>query len=300
MQFLDVKTDYAFKKVFGSEGSKNILKSFLNSIIEFKNHQKIEDLEIVDPYNIPLLKGMKDTFVDVKARLEDQTIVIIEMQVLNHDGFEKRVLYNMTKNYSQQLQKSENYSLLNPVIALTIVNFEMFDYEKYKSNYILLEKEDFIEYSGDVELIFIELPKFKKSLEECKDIEDKWLYFIKNSEDLSVIPKDCENEIKDAYKIANTANFTLDELELQRKRKEFIYIQKSSITKAKREGLEQGIKQGIEQGVKQGIEQGIEQGEKKAKMDIVKTSLKRGVDIETIALITGFTIEDIKLIKDKH
>ena len=35
MQFLDVKTDYAFKKVFGSEQSKPILPSFLNAVLDF-------------------------------------------------------------------------------------------------------------------------------------------------------------------------------------------------------------------------------------------------------------------------
>jgi len=244
MTFLDVKTDYAFKKVFGSEESKEILMSFLNAIIDFNNNQKIKDLIILDPYNIPILKGMKDTFVDVKVELEDDTKVIIEMQVLNHDGFEKRILYNTAKNYSQQLQKGENYHLLNPVIALTIVNFEMFEFKKYKSNFKLLEKENFTNYKDDIELIFIELPKFKKSLNECKDIEDKWLYFIKNSENLSVVPKDIDISIANAYKIANTANYSIDELELQRKRKEFIYIQRNSIAKAKREGLEQGLEQG--------------------------------------------------------
>ncbi|MDI6794896.1 MAG: PD-(D/E)XK nuclease family transposase, partial [bacterium] len=65
MQFLDVKTDFAFKKVFGSEQSKGILIDFLNAIIDFEN-ETIIDLSIVDPYQIPLLKGMKDSYVDVK------------------------------------------------------------------------------------------------------------------------------------------------------------------------------------------------------------------------------------------
>ena len=70
MKFLDVKTDYAFKKVFGSEESTDLLMSFLNSIIYSNAPFKIKDLTIVDPYNIPMLKGMKDSFVDVKAVLE--------------------------------------------------------------------------------------------------------------------------------------------------------------------------------------------------------------------------------------
>ncbi len=66
MKFLDVKTDYAFKKVFGSETSKDVLKSFLNSVLDFPNNEKIEDLTIIDSYQIPLLKEMKDTIEKIK------------------------------------------------------------------------------------------------------------------------------------------------------------------------------------------------------------------------------------------
>jgi len=124
MRFLNIKTDYAFKKVFGSNNSINILKSFLNSTLELPS--PIIDLKILDPYNVPKLKGMKETAVDVKALLEDKTKVIIEMQILNHDSFESRILYNTAKNYADQLDKGAKYNLLNPVIALTIVNFKMF------------------------------------------------------------------------------------------------------------------------------------------------------------------------------
>jgi len=138
MKFIDIKTDYAFKKVFGSKNSKNILLSFLNSILDIK----IVDLTIEDPYNVPKLQGMKDTAVDVKAILDDKTKVIIEMQILNHDGFESRILYNTAKNYANQLDTGDMYSLLNPVIALTIVNFTMFDFDKYKSSLDLQFKQD--------------------------------------------------------------------------------------------------------------------------------------------------------------
>jgi len=139
---------------------------------------------------------MKDTSVDVKATLDDKTKVIIEMQILNHDGLESRILYNTAKNYSNQLDRNNKYTLLNPVIALTIVNFKMFDFredkqakeqdKKYKSSFKLFEKDTFTKYKDDIELIFIELPKFKKSLDECQSIEDKWIYFIKNARSLNV------------------------------------------------------------------------------------------------------------------
>jgi predicted transposase/invertase (TIGR01784 family) len=102
VKFLDVKTDFAFKKVFGSEGSKDILLSFLNSLVRFSEGEVIADLTIVDPYQIPLIKGMKDTCVDVKAKLSNGSTVIIETQILNVQGMEQRILHNAAKAYSTQ------------------------------------------------------------------------------------------------------------------------------------------------------------------------------------------------------
>lgn len=290
MRFLDIKTDFAFKKVFGSSDSKDILISFLNAIIDFENNRKIQDLTIVDPYNIPMLKGMKDTFVDVKAQLDDGSRVIIEMQVLNHEGFEKRVLYNAAKNYSIQLTKGDAYHLLNPVIALTITDFILFDTSsELINNFKLIEKKQFIEYSDDIELIFIELPKFIKTEAELKTIQDKWLYFIKNAGDLDYIPNNIEQELKKAFDIANEANLSVEELELQHKKKDWIYIQKSSIELATKTGLKQGIEEGRKEGRKEGMEEGRKEGINKASTAIALNLLEKGIDIATIAEVTGLS-----------
>jgi hypothetical protein len=41
-----------------------------------------------------------------------------------------------------------------------------------------VKKERFIQYHDDIELIFIELPKFALNLEELETLKDKWLYFV--------------------------------------------------------------------------------------------------------------------------
>lgn len=158
---------------------------------------------------------MKDTYVDVKAQLSDNTSVIIEMQILNHEGLEKRILYNAAKNYSVQLKKGDAYHLLNPVIALTITDFILFDgTQELINNFKLIEKKQFIEYSDDIELIFIELPKFKKSEAELNNVQDKWLYFIKNAGDMNYIPNNIDHELELVFKIANETNLSEEELEI--------------------------------------------------------------------------------------
>ena len=249
MKFLDVKTDFAFKKVFGSDGSKAILLSFLNAFDFFGGQQTIVDLTIVDPYQIPLIKGMKDTYVDVKAKLSNGTSVIIEMQVLNVHGLEQRILYNAAKAYSTQLLEGQHYHLLNPVIALTITDFVMFkDTSNYKSSFRLIEKEQLIEYSGDIELVFIELPKFTKSESELNNIIEKWIYFIQNSGSLAYIPDTLSQspEIAQAFTIANEAGLSATELELQWRRKDFIYLQRDSIILAAEQGEARGMEKGME------------------------------------------------------
>jgi predicted transposase/invertase (TIGR01784 family) len=311
MRFLDVKTDYAFKKVFGSEDSKDKLISFLNALVFENRSKKIKDLTIVDPYNIPLLDGMKNSFVDVKAILDDDSKVIIEMQVLNHAGFEKRILYNLAKNYSVQLNKAEDYHLLNPVIALNIVDFTMFkETEKVITNFKLLEKEEFIDYGDDIELIFIELPKFKQELDSLQTLSDEWIYFLKNAGSLEYIPKNLNTTIQHSFDVLNEANFSKEELETQHKRKEFISIQRLAILKAKTDGLKQGLEEGrekgleegIEKGLKQGIEQGIEKGKEEATKQLIIDAYRNGTPTDLIGSFVKMSeaevIELLRTVKD--
>ena len=272
MKFLDIRTDFAFKKVFGSEDSKDILLSFLNALIDFAGGRRITDLTIVDPYNIPMLKGMKDTFVDVKAQLNDGSRVIIEMQVLSHEGFEKRILYNAAKNYSTQLNQGEAFNLLNPVIALTLTDFVLFPDQPLINSFKLLEKERFIEYSGDIELLFVELPKFTKTELELANIQDKWLYFIKNAGRLDYVPKNMERELEKAFIMANEGNLSREELDLQHRKRDFIMIQKAS----------------VEQGVKQGIAQ--------SRRITIINAHQAGLSVDTIAQIVQLPVADVEAV----
>jgi len=311
MKFLDLRTDFAFKKVFGSEGSKDILLSFLNSVIDF-NGREISDLTIVDPYNIPMLKGMKDSFVDVKAELNDGSRVIIEMQVLSHEGFEQRILYNAAKNYSTQLQQGQPYTLLNPVIALTLTDFVLFPGQPMMNCFKLQEKERFIEYSDDIELVFIELPKFGKTEAELETVQDKWLYFIKNAGRLDYIPDNLEQELQKAFTIANQANLSAEELELQHRKWDFITVQKSAIETATKQGLKQGLQEGLQQGIQQAMEQGIqkglqeglqkgiEQGVEQSRHTTIINAHQAGLANATIAEIMQMPVSDIDAVLTEH
>jgi predicted transposase/invertase (TIGR01784 family) len=291
MRFLDVKTDFAFKKVFGSERSKPLLISFLNALLEYEGEHTITDLTIIDPYQAPVIKGMKDTYVDVKAVLANGNTVIIEMQVLNVEGFEKRILYNAAKAYAAQLGRGEDYTLLNPVIALTFTDFIMFrEQAEAVSRYKLLETQTLAQYSDDVELIFIELPKFKITLEALEGIHDKWIYFVKHAGRLDYVPATLMMEpcINEAFGIANKAGLTEAELEAQEKRHDFIRLQRGSIEKALHDGQARGRAEGLAEGLAEGKAQGAND-----KALAIARNLLDVLDDETIAQKTGLDVLQI-------
>jgi len=208
----------------------------------------IEDLEIIDPYAAPSVTGLKDTYLDVKAKITGNKTVIIEIQVINVEAFTKRVVYNVAKTYATQLRPREGYSKLNPLIALTITDFILFENtEKFLTHFVFKElEENFEYYNREIELVFVELPKFNKELEQVENLIQSWIYFIKNAPLFDEIPEKFASipEIQTAFSIASRTNLTLKELEELEKREMFLEDQRGAIIKGMQEGRKEGIIEG--------------------------------------------------------
>jgi predicted transposase/invertase (TIGR01784 family) len=247
MPFISAKTDFGFKKIFGSPQSKDILISFLNAML-YDAQPTIEDLEIIDPYAAPSVTGLKDTYLDVKAKITGNKTVIIEMQVINVEAFTKRVVYNAAKTYATQLRPREGYSKLNPLIALTITDFILFENtEKFLTHFVFKElEENFEYYNREIELVFVELPKFNQELEQIENLIQSWIYFIKNAPLFDEIPEKFASipEIQTAFSIASRTNLTLKELEELEKREMFFEDQRGAVIKGMQEGRQEGLIEG--------------------------------------------------------
>jgi predicted transposase/invertase (TIGR01784 family) len=258
----------------------------------YESHDRIIEIEILNPHLTPRIRGFKDTYLDIKATIADRdrqnSTVIIEMQVLNVEGFQKRILYNAAKTYTNQLAIGDEYTDLQPVIALTIADFEMFpELDQLISRFIVKDKTYLTDYPiYDIELVFIELPKFQKQLVELETLADKWLYFLKTARKLESVPPSMESvpEIKQAFEIANQANLSSEEIDELEHQEIFIQDQRNVIKKA--------LNQGIELGLEQGIEQGIEQGKLETQLAIAQQLLDV-LDDAAISRSTGLSIEQI-------
>ena len=243
------------KKIFGSHQSEKILISFLNAII-YVGEKIIESLTIVNPFNPGQIISFKDTYLDVKAVLVDGSIVVIEMQVARMTAFNKRVAYNLAKAYANQLDKGEKYPLLNPAIAVTITDFILFKTTDDAINkFVFQEETKKLEcLDKELRLIFVELPKFKKTLSELQGLKDKWIYFLKEAASLDGIPESLGEvvEIEQALNIANFINMSPEELEVVENRGIAMQDERGRIAYAEQLGVAKGEAIGIAKGETKG------------------------------------------------
>ena len=226
---------------------KSTVISFLNAII-YEGKNKIKSLEIIDLYSPGKVEILKDSFLDVRVVLDNNSTVIIEMQVANVAGFGNLVVYNAAKIYSNQLRSGEDYPEIRPIIALTIVDFLMFpERKRLITNFVLKEKSKNFEYTEEqIGFVFVELPKFQKNLSELETLTDKWIYFIKEAAILEEIPTSLREvpEIEKALNIANCANLTPQELDKLHGQETLLRDRRGQIAFAKQEGEKEGEKKG--------------------------------------------------------
>jgi predicted transposase/invertase (TIGR01784 family) len=275
MKFADPKNDVAFRKIFGNEAKKVILTSFLNSILSLEGDKKIIDLDFRNTFQLPRIKGLKSSIIDVNVKDQAGTKYIVEMQLSQVIAFDKRIQYYVSKEYSSQIEKGDDYSKLTPVVLVGILEFDYFEGNNYLTRHLILNMETKKNELKDINFNFIELPKFGKELNECKTLTDKWIYFIKNAENLDVVPPDVNDEgLKEAYSESDKHNWTKDELD------SYDYF-------LMREQDERGRVEFAE-------EQAEKRAEKRSAIKTAKEMKKDGFAIEKIVKYTGLSIEEIE------
>ena len=120
MKFLDPTNDLVFKCIFGQDSKKNVLLSFLNATLVLNGNHAIVEVSIANPHQVPRIRELKETLLDLHCTDQEGNHYIIEVQVLNPGAFDKRVLYYSSKSYVQQIGIGEDYPKLKPVIFLEI------------------------------------------------------------------------------------------------------------------------------------------------------------------------------------
>ena len=292
---LSPKLDVVFQALFGEVGNESITKGFLETILERK-------IDSIDLSRNPILrrefKDEKLGVLDIIAKLDENEICNIELQIVDKKNIIERILYYWSRLYSRQIKSGEDYKILQKAIVILITDFKIENLEEldYHSRWKIMEDKQGkkIILRQKLEIDIIELPKIIGKEKEQDNLLD-WLYFLENPKSERVTEKMKENEnLKEAVK-------KLDNLSEDEKMQRIADLRQKAIMDEKaiyEKGLEIGLEKGIQRGMEKGIEKGIMEGSQKEKIEIAKKMLKLKIDKETIAEATGLTEQEIEKILD--
>ena len=290
---LQLTNDYIFKRLFSKKGNEDILKDLLEGILEIP----IEEVEVMQEVELERV-DIKDKLgvLDIKAIINENITVNIEMQIVDEKNMIERTLYYWAGLYYTGLKRGKDYKLNNKVITINILMYNIFKKENYHTIATIRDNENKEKITDKLEIHFIELPKFLKSKEKGNRKLRQWLEFICNKRKGEI-----EMAVRENEKIAKASQ----EWEYLRgdeavKRMAFL---REKWERDWNSGMHSAEEEGIEKGMKKGIKKGIKEGEKRGKKlkteEIAMKMLRKGIEGATIEEVTNLTLEEIEKIKEK-
>ena len=170
--------DVFFKSLLGSKERKNLTLNFLNSILNKDEDSYFVDINFLDKERLPDIEDGKVPELDILAKLNDGTLINVEIQVTKQEYFSKRSLYYWSRLYAYQLNKGQNYDELKQTITINLLNFNYLPYETCHNSYHVYNDKTQDILIDDLELHFIELNKFKLSdIRKLRQAENWIAYF---------------------------------------------------------------------------------------------------------------------------
>ena len=120
-EFINPRVDWAFKRIFGTEDTKECLITFLNGV--FEGEFVIKDVKHLKTEQTRHQKRERGVIFDVACETDDGRHIIVEMQKKEQRYFVDRALYYSAKAIVEQAQPGEWDFHLTPVYTVCFMDF---------------------------------------------------------------------------------------------------------------------------------------------------------------------------------
>ena len=285
-KYADLLDDDVFKLVFGRESTKDVMIEFLNQVIP---DRRIIDLEFIDKEMHPVERDAKGTVYDMFCKTDDGSRIIVEVQRRKQPFYPERALYYSTFQIQRQVEAGAEYYDFLPVYVVSILDF-MIDMDsesnEVRTVYKLYEETTHRLLTDRITFIFVELPKFSKTIDELDGNVLEGMYFcFKNMTVLDECPKVLTHQIfSKIFEVSELYNMdqeTRDKL-----------IRNMTTERDLRNQMAYARQVAIEEGHAEGYAEGRAEGRAEERAVTVRKMLAAGVPAETIAGALGITVDE--------
>lgn len=289
-RYVNFYTDFAFKKLFGTEANKDLLLSFLNS--RFEGQEKFLDIQYLNSEHLGVSANDRRAVFDVYCENEKGEKILIEMQNGDQEYFKDRSIYYSTFPIREQAKKGKIWDYeLKRVYTICFLNFTFDEHDEYSHEVKLVDVITGEVFYDKLTYLYLEMPKYKKQLPQLNTLYEKWLYAIKHLGDLEERPAELKEAIfTRLFEQAEIAQYSPEERQDYEESLKNFRDWYSALKTAEKKGR----KEGLEEGRAEGRAKGLEEGEKKGVFKTAKNLLALGLPLETIIQATGLSEDEIK------
>ncbi len=272
-KYINPFTDYGFKKLFGEEMNKDLLLDFLNELLKEEQGQ-IVDLTYLKTEHLGATDIDRKAIFDLYCENEKGEKFIVELQKSKQNFFKDRTVYYSTFPIREQAKRADWDYELKAVYTIAILDF-VFDSDKdepskFRYDVKLSDIQTNKVFYDKLTFIYLEMPKFNKSVDELETRFEKWLFVLKNLNKLERVPEKLKERIFDKlFESAEIAKFTAEQVRSYEDSLKYYRDLKNSLDTAR------------------------DEGEHKKAKDIAKKLLESNVEIDVIIKSTGLTRKEI-------
>ena len=275
---LDLKNDYVFKRIFAKPENNEELKELIEAILNIE----IQKVEVKNPEITKNYADEKLGVLDIRAQIDKDIMLNIEMQVANVKTMVNRNIAYTSRLIAEDTRVRETYGTLKKFISITILGENLLKRNTYHSIAHLkfedIEKEKQINMgyrkeqgmlTDRLEIHYIELKKFLKKNPEMNNKFEQWLWLLIGAEEkvrmASKKNKTIEKVVEGLDEMSADENERLEAY----KRKLAIWDYNLNIEEAKKEGPQEEMRK------------------------IAKKMKQKGIGVKESIEITGLTEEEI-------
>ena len=289
-KYINPYTDFGFKRIFGQEANKDVLISFLNSLLP-QRHQ-IADLRFINTEQVPSRQELYSPILDVSCVSPSGERFIVEMQRKRQELFVDRSVYYTACAIRDQVKRGQECYNLAAVYFVGIMDFvhALDGVAPELVHEVSLKDRHGVEFYDKLRMYFVQMPLFAKSEGELETPLDKWLFFLKNLPGLDQIPAVLnEPSFMRAFETAEFSAMSEAEQSAYHKAWDNLIVNRDIYDTAMKEGHAEGLAEGLAEGEAKGRAEGLAE----ANRDVARRMKALGMPAEQIAGITGLTAGQI-------
>ncbi len=171
--------DYMFRVVF--QGNMEALRGLICSVLHI-NPDDIREIVVCNPIEPGKSIEDKEFILDLKVKFNNNTIVNLEMQLINKGNWPERSLSYLCRNFDS-LNKGSDYSNALSAIHIGFIDFTLFPkHPEFCATYMMTNIKNHEIYSSKFAIKVVELNQIGLATDEDQFYEiDKWARLFKST-----------------------------------------------------------------------------------------------------------------------